>query len=69
MRNSLFIRVLRSDNPNIIPIKKQPMMLTDNVPKGNEVDAEFCITRVTINRAIPPKKLPKPINSKYFNIC
>ena len=44
-----------------IPIKKQPMKFTVNVPKGNPKNIIFARNELKRNLEIAPKKAPIPI--------
>jgi hypothetical protein len=44
-----------------IPIKKQPIKFTVNVPKGNPKNVIFARNELRRNLEIAPKKAPNPI--------
>ena len=44
-----------------IPIKKQPIKFTVNVPKGNPKNVIFARNELKRNLEIAPKKAPNPI--------
>ena len=56
--SSLFERFIAKK----IPIKKQPIKFTVNVPKGNPKKTIFERSELKRNLEIAPKKAPTPIN-------
>ena len=57
LKSSLFERFIAKK----IPIKKQPIKFTANVPKGNPKKAIFARNELKRNLEIAPKKAPTPI--------
>ena len=57
LKSSLFERFIAKK----IPIKKQPIKLTVNVPKGNPKKTNFESSELKRNLEIAPKKAPTPI--------
>ena len=57
LKSSLFERLIAIK----IPIKKQPIKFTANVPKGNPKKAIFARNELKRNLEIAPKKAPAPI--------
>ena len=58
LTSSLFERFIAKK----IPIKKQPIKFTVNVPKGNPKKTIFERSELKRNLEIAPKKAPTPIN-------
>ena len=57
LKSSLFERFIAKKNP----IKKQPIIFTVNVPKGNPKNIIFASDELKRNLEIAPKKAPTPI--------
>ena len=57
LKSSLFERFIAKK----IPIKKQPIKFTVNVPKGNPKKTNFERIELKRNLEIAPKKAPTPI--------
>ena len=57
LKSSLFERFIAKK----IPIKKQPIMFTVNVPKGKPKKNNFERSELNRNLEIAPKKAPTPI--------
>ena len=57
LKSSLFERLIAIK----IPIKKQPIKFTINVPKGNPKKTNFERSELKRNLEIAPKKAPTPI--------
>ena len=57
LKSSLFERLIAKK----IPIKKQPIKFTVNVPKGNPKKTNFERSELKRNLEIAPKKAPTPI--------
>ena len=57
LKSSLFERFIAKK----IPIKKQPIKFTVNVPKGNPKKTNFEKSELKRNLKIAPKKAPTPI--------
>ena len=57
LKSSLFERFIAKK----IPIKKQPIIFTVNVPKGNPKNIIFARNELKRNLEIAPKKAPTPI--------
>ena len=58
LKSSLFERFIAKKNP----IKKQPIIFTVNVPKGNPKKTNFERSELKRNLDIAPKKAPTPIS-------
>ena len=57
LKSSLFVTFIAKK----IPIKKQPIMFTINVPKGKPKKTNFERSELNRNLEIAPKKAPTPI--------
>ena len=68
-RHSASIKVNFEDNPISNPVRKHPIILTNNVLTGNFQEIDWCNKNPpNLYRIMAPRHPPRPTSSKVF-IC